>query len=284
MCTNQSRRRLTTILITMSVLSLTPCFADETAETRQAKQALGKWIMTYYQNPAPAEFVEKVKQMSALGFLNDPRPNARPDANVMFLGKVMEANAQQIPQWMDALAGLPEADFKVVKRAVWYSGTETGKAWLIDHGEAKLANGPRPVLLAKQRAIQMQPYHLDQLWEWFFATGSDVPVTRIASLFSLAHEPPNAKTLQLISPPPRSDDKRQNQIQLYNFLLLRPALWSTTSLAVQHDRVLTILKQLQQKENNPRMNAWVGQVIRIAAAKRDTPPAGKNATDDVPLP
>jgi len=231
-------------------------------------QELSKWVMTYYQNPAPDEFVQKVKEMSAAGLLNDSRPNARRDANVMFLGKIMATNAKRIPEWMDALSSLPDADIKVLKRAVWYSATAGGTAWLIENGEADLANGPRPMLLANRQAMQLQPYHLDQLWEWFFATGEDEPVARIISLFSLAHELPNEKTLNLLSPPTVSEDKSQNQIQLDNYRLLKPALWSTTSLAVHHDRVLEILNHSQEKHYHARVKAWVGQIIRIAEAER----------------
>lgn len=262
---SQTRQCSPAIIVALCMLPFAPCFAEDAPGNRQE---LSKWVMTYYQNPAPDEFVQKVKEMSAAGLLHDPRPNARPDAIVMFLGKIMATNAKQIPEWMDALSSLPDTDIEVLKRAVWYSGTAKSMAWLIENGEADLANGPRPMLLANRQAMQLQPYHLDQLWEWFFATGEEEPVARIISLFSLAHELPNEKSLDLLSPPPKSDDKTQNQIQLYNYRLLNPALGSTTSLAVHHDRVLAILKQSKEEHYHPRIKAWVGQIIRIAEAER----------------
>ena len=265
MTNSQFRQCSAATIISFCMLALAPCFAQDAAGD---PQQLGKWVMTYYQHPTPDQFVQKVKELSAAGLLYNPKPNARPDANVMFLGKIMASNAKQIPQWMDALASLPDTDRKVLKRAVWYSGTETGKAWLIENEEAELANGPRPMLLANQKAMQLQPYQLDQLWEWFFATGEEEPIARIISLFSLAHELPNESTLQLLSPPTKSDDKIRNQIQLYNYALLKTALWSTTSLAINHDRVLEILKQSEKENQHPRIKAWVRQIVRIAEAER----------------
>ncbi len=265
MTVSRSRPSLPAVIAAVCLLPLAPCFAQNAPPNRQE---IGKWVMTYYQNPTPDKVIQKVKEMSAAGLLHNPGPNARPDANVMFLGKIMAANAEQIPAWMEALSTLPDADYRVVKRAVWYSGTEQGTAWLVMNGEAELANGPRPLLLSNQQALQLQPHHLDQLWEWFFATGEEEPVGRIVALFSLAHDMPNENTLDLLAPPQELDDKVRNQIQLYNFQLLRPALWSSTSLAIQQDRVLEILRQLQEKHNHPRIKAWLGQVVRIAEAER----------------
>ena len=249
----------------LCVLVPSTCFADDVADSRLK---LGKWVMTYYLDPVPEHFVEKVKELSAAGLLHDSRPNARPDANVMFLGKIMAANASQISDWMSALASLPDTDVTALRRAVWYSGTAEGTAWLRKNGEADLANGPRPLLLSDRRVLKLQPHHLDQLWEWFFATGEEKPVARIVSLFSLAHELPREDSLKLISQPKKSDNKTQYQTQLYNYRILKPALWSTTSLAIQQDRVLEILKRSQEKHRDSRAKAWIAQVIKIAETER----------------
>ena len=265
MKTNATRSCSWGIATILCVLATMPCRADDaTAQRRE----LGKWIMTYYVKPTPELLVEKVKAMAAAGILHDERPNARPDANVMFLGKVMEANAEQIPGWMAALESLPKNEFTVLKRAAWYSGTAEGSAWLKENGEAELVNGPRPVLFSDQKALVLQPHHLDQLWEWFFATGDETPVLRIISLLSLAHEPPRENSLTLLAPPKKSDDKGQHQIQVYNYRLLKPALWSLTSLAIQDDRVLEIVKRTEEKHAQARTEAWLGQIRKIAETER----------------
>nr|NIO08536.1 hypothetical protein [Deltaproteobacteria bacterium] len=68
---------------------------------------------------------------------------------------------------------LPENDLTTLKRAVWYSGTDEGAAWLRANGAADLADGPPPALLADRPVLKMEPRHIDQLWEWYFATGEE---------------------------------------------------------------------------------------------------------------
>ena len=259
-----------------------PVFADSPDERRE----LSQWMMNYYQKPTPEKFVQKVKQMSAAGVLHDSKPTARPDANVMFLGKVMAANSGQIPTWMAELSSLPEVEYKTLKRAVWYAGTAEGLAWLRQNGEAELANGPRPLLLSGGRALSLQPYHLDQLWEWFFATGDEEPVIRMVSLFNLAHSLPADNSLELLSPPKKSNDRASDRIRAYNYRLARPALWSTTSLAIEQQRVLDILMRSREQQKNPMTRAWLGQVVKIAVTQRSkttgsgNPSVGKKPSPD----
>jgi hypothetical protein len=260
------------------------------ADDLAAKKAeLCQWIMSYYQKPDPERFVERVRDMSRAGMLYDPSPEAAPDHGLMFLGKVMAGNSNRITQWLDALSSLPPDDLRALKRAAWYSGATQAKDWLEKHGEAELANSPPPVLLAKQRAMHLEPYHLDQLWEWFFATGDREPIDRIVSLFSLAHEPPRTDSYELLTPPtkptsvsppkdtssataPRQglklDDEARYRLRMSNYRILQPALWSTTSLAIQQDRVLEILKQIEKTHYHAGIKAWVGQIIRIAEHER----------------
>lgn len=158
---------------------------------------LRTWVGTYYQNPAPDDVVEKVREMSTLGVLRATGKRGRPDANIMFLGKIMQANPSRISEWMDQLASLPAGEQESLRKAVWYSDSEAGRAWLVEHEAGELANGPRPMLFGDQvgflltsgdTAAQLEPHHLDQLWEWFFATGEAEPVIRITRVFGLAYK------------------------------------------------------------------------------------------------
>jgi len=223
------------------------------------------------------------------GMLHDSTPDARPDASVMFLGKIMAANPDRIREWLNALASSPADDKVALTRAAWYSGTAQGNSWLEDHGEVALAKGPRPKLLANPQIMNLQPGDLDQLWEWFFATGDEQPIARIVSLFSLAHEPPRKDSFDLLPPPVkpvagsspkptgqrpkdgevfRADDESLYQVRLSNYRILKPALWSCTSLAIQQDRVLEILKGMERTHPHAGIKAWLGQIIKIAEAER----------------
>jgi hypothetical protein len=282
MRTTQSNQRLLLISAILFTIAVLPTAADE-LKTKRAE--LGQWIMTYYLHPEPEQFVERVRSMSKVGMLHDPSPTARPDANVMFLGKIMAANPTKISEWLDALSSLPVEEKVVVNRAAWYSGTAEANAWLQEHGEVALAKSPRPTLLAERQVMNMQPYHLDELWEWFFATGEAKPVGRIVSLFSLAHEPPRKDTSDLLAPPKKPiagsaskadrqrpkngqiskmSDESLYRLRIKNYRLLKPAMWSCTSLAIQQNRVLEILKNMESDHYHTGIKAWLGQIIKIA--------------------
>lgn len=239
---------------------------------------IAKWVSTYYCNPAPDQVVDKVRQMSELGVLRATGKRGRPDANVMFLGKVMQANPGKIADWMEQLASLPASEQETLRKAVWYSDCEAGRAWLVEHGAGDVATGPRPILFGGQegflltsgdRAVEFQPHHLDQLWEWFFATGEAEPVVRITEVFGLAYAMPTSGSRDLLPPPPETDDKVQASLMASNYRLVRQALWSTTSLAIRHDRVLSILVEQQQTAGTDRVKAWIDWVIEIARADRE---------------
>lgn len=232
----------------------------------------------YYQNPTPDALVEKVKEMSVVGVLEPRGPRGRPDANLMFIGMVMKANALRIGEWMDQLASLPASEQQVLKRAVWYSQSEQGRTWLVEHGAGELANGPPPILFGDQvgflvtrgnEAVQLQPYHLDQLWERFFATGEAESVIRLTNVFGLAHDMPDRETLNLLSPPQETSDKVQSALMASNYRLVSVALWSATSLAIHDDRVRSILVEQREQAANKRVRAWIQRVVEAAEAQRN---------------
>ena len=234
-------------------------------------KSLSKWMMTYYQDPKPEQFVEAVRVLSKINKLNDTSPNAKTDVSLMFLGKIIENNPKQVPDWMDALSDLPKQDYSAIKRALWFAGTDPALDWLRDNGDSKLADGPRPLLLSNGPAMPAKPHHVDQLWEWYFATGDPEPVYRIAVLFSLAHAMPPVDNSKLLSPPVKGSDEGLYQVQLYNYGLLNPALWSCASLATQDDKVLATLVAAKEKQKSDRSKAWIERVIEIAIARRQTP-------------
>ncbi len=54
-----------------------------------------------------------------------------------------------------------------------------------------------------------------------------------------------------------------------NYQLTRLALWSTTSLAIRHDRVLSILVERRETADTDRVKAWIAWVIDTARADRE---------------
>ena len=233
-------------------------------------QHLGEQMMTYYQHPAPDKFVDMVK---SLVLLEKMRGN-RPDQNVMFLGKIMAQNPAKIAGWMDELAFLEDLmpnDAAVLQRAAWYSGTIEAKAWLKAHGHADLAAKEPPPLLGST-PMTLEPYHLDMLWEWFFATGEDAPVRRIIALFRLAPSAPLPNSLELPQQPAATADRGASEISLANFRIVHAAVWSTASNAATHQRVWDLLQKTSADPAlDPMQQAWVRQALRIAKDWRNTP-------------
>jgi hypothetical protein len=196
----------------------------------------------------------------------------------MFIGKIMNANAPRIGEWMDRLSSLPESERELLKKAVWYSDSDEGRAWLREHGAGQMADGPRPIIFGDQvgfmvtsgdSAVQLEPHHLDQLWEWFFATGEAEPVIRLCKVFGLAHAMPDGGTLDLLPPPPETSDKIQSSLMASNHRLVRAALWSATSLAARDDRILAILAAQRDEAHDERVQAWIHRVVEVAESQHD---------------
>lgn len=231
--------------------------ADPPAKPTVAQ--LAQWVMTYYQHPAPDEFVVRVRQMVELKTLRGNRP----EANEIFLAKLIEANPAKVAGWLDELKDLKPEDAAVVFRAASISQTPEAKQWLEKNGQAELAKKPAPPLIAGG-PMAFEPYHLDQLWEWFFATGDDKPVRRVIGFFHLVPSDPS-KPGEMPSPPADKNDR----IAAANFRVGRPAVLSATSLAIQQDRVFEILKACEAEGKlPPRGQAWLKQAIEIATAER----------------
>lgn len=229
------------------------------------RQQLGQWVMNYYKSPSPELVVERVRQLAELNILTAPGGN-RPEAHQMFLGRVMAANPAKIATWMEAWKGLPEADQQVLRQGVWMSQTPEGTAWLKEHGHAELAERPPHPLLSGAPYV-LEPYHLDMLWEWFFATGDEAPVLQIIGKYALVSEPPGDEKLP-VRPDPNADRATQLRQTIGG-----AAVWSSSSLAMSHDRLLAILKERQSDPKLPPQSAqWLRRVIEIAEEGRTVKP------------
>lgn len=223
------------------------------------REELGRWVMTYHEHPTPDEFVVRVRQMVEFRTLR----TSRPEANEVFLAKIMEANAGRVAGWLDDLRDLAPEDAAVVHRAAWASRTRAGLDWLERNGQGDLAAAPPPPLLADE-PMAFEPHHLDQLWEWFFATGDERPVRRIIGFFALAPGDPQLPG-DLPAPPADPADVAASA----GFRLARPAVWSAAALAAQQDRVLEILRAVAAENTlPPRGQAWLEQAVAIATERR----------------
>lgn len=227
------------------------------AAAKPTVKDLSQWVMTYYQHPDPDQFVTRVRQMVEFKVLRGNRP----EANEVFLGKVMAANPKRIAGWLDELADLDKEDAIVIYRAAWISEINEANEWLKMHGPAELVDKPPPPLLTDAPLV-FEPYHLDQLWEWFFATGDEKPVKRIIGFFQILPTDPEPGKLPALPEKPARFDAT-------NFRVAYPAFMSTLSLAVQQDRVFEILRgSAHDSAARPRCRAWITQCIQLAEKRR----------------
>jgi hypothetical protein len=227
-------------------------------------QDLSSWLMTYYQAPDPETLPARVRRMSELKML-EKRPH--PQAFEMFFGQILRKHPDQIDSWMQQLADLPEAEAKILHQAIWISQTEQGKQWLSKHGQQELATKEGHPLTTNSPYV-MEPYHNDMLWEWFFATGDALPVQKLVGNFGMLPADPGEDRLP---PRPKAGLDRPTYLRM---AIGGSAVWSSSSLASSHNRLLEILKETQKDQRlSPRCAAWLKRVIEIAEEARAKAPA-----------
>jgi hypothetical protein len=247
--------------VAVALVAIVPT-ADAAAQPSGVAKAdpgeLGIWVMNYYRKPDPDAVQEKVRQMSEVKMLKSNRP----EANEMFLSRVMAANPKRIAGWMKAWKDLPEADRAVLRNAVALSQTDQGKAWLKENGHADLADKPAHPFFTNA-AMVLEPYHVDQLWEWFFATGDASPGRRAVGFFNMLNADPGKDDLPAL---PAADVDRPTALRQ---TIGRVAVWSSSSLATSHDRLLEVLKETERDPQlPPRAGAWLRRSIEIAERER----------------
>lgn len=208
------------------------------------------WMTFYYTHPQPDRFVSEVRGMSKSAVLS--KPSAEPPI-VAFLSRVMAKNPERIPAWMAALADLPDKDKETLHKAIWYSDTDAGKAYLKKHGLAKYLEKPASDILKMEID---SPSVLDMLWGYFFATGDDAPIRRIVSALNYGKY---AGALERYKTSKKTaDDKKQ----AYYDVICRAAIWSLAANCRQHPRVKGICEKLSEgKDLNPTETRWLTFVL-----------------------
>lgn len=219
---------------------------------------LSRWISNYYRSPDPETIPARVRRMSHLGMFT----NRRPEAFHFFLGLIMRSHPDKIAAWMEACQDLPEVDRVVLHHAIWVSQTDQGREWLASQGLKGLAEREGHPLMTGD-AVALEPHHVDMLWEWFFATGDKAPVRRIVGFFNMLSADPGEADLP---PKPVPGGDRPTFLRQS---IGGVAVWSASSLASRHDKLLEILKETQKDPMLPaRGGAWLKRVIDIAERDR----------------
>jgi hypothetical protein len=223
-------------------------------------QELSVWIMTYYQHPDPDKIPERVRQLSRRGMLKGNRP----EFFTMFMGRLFHASPDRIAGWMEGWKDLPNDELEVLRNGVANSQTEAGKKWLRENGRVDLADKPASPLIAGGPMV-LEPYHLDLMWEWFFATGAKEPVLLIVDKFPLNPMDPGDDDL-----PPLPERNGVDRPTYLRAVIGRTAVWSASSLATTHDKLLEHLRTFRTDPRlPPRGQLWLNRVIEIAEKGRE---------------
>lgn len=218
------------------------------------------WLESYYLDPKPDQLIEQIKDWSQQGLLG--KPGSR-EVMIGFLSQVLRQNRERIARWDEELVGLSPEDRHVWLTGLWYSRTSEGDAILKEVIEGKISEEEGPPKILEMPLDQ--PATLDMLWGFFFATGSESPIRRLALAFrfeELAERPPGAQIPEGYAP-------------LYEQL---PEMisWSLSSMVKTHPRVGEICEQLysnpKAEEVSNTERRWLRQRV-LPAYKPDKYPA-----------
>ena len=191
--------------------------------------AVLRWINGYRQKPDPANVPAAIRALSTFGALNDPE---KAGVYVGFLAGALLANPAQADAMVAKILPLPEEDEWVVVRAIAWSGHPdwrrmlarvkprlmARRAMIDKYLTAQLPTLDQlvierdPTFRQKMRGyfnvtsyfkkkgakvvkLEPSPDVLDTLWGYWFATRSDVPLSRIIALMVLSKEKDTADKL-----------------------------------------------------------------------------------------
>jgi hypothetical protein len=187
-------------------------------------QDTDKWLKYYYMKPQPNLTVPAILAFSQGGVL---KRDGALEPFIGFFSVIFRQNAASIPGWMVQLESLPEPEKRMLRFALWYSGTEQGKAYLRQAWQSAAADARQEIdkwLADPAQDISAMkittPGILDMLWASFSATGELKYVTRIIEVLPWINEV-NEK------------DRKIGEL----------ARWSLISNAIQHQRVMAICEQ-----------------------------------------
>ncbi|MCB1076713.1 MAG: hypothetical protein KDM63_03195 [Verrucomicrobiae bacterium] len=193
------------------------------------------WLENYYLHPSPDQFVKRVREFSEDGTLANE--GARP-ALIGFLSQVIRQNREKIAEWHGALRGLPPEEMQIVHTAMLHARISEADDILkegIGEEEFKKAEEETPKILEMKLA---QPHAIDILWGYFYATGSEAAIRRIVSCFIYEDAPENPEFAKV-----------PEGYKPFYAELPEAAAWTLVSNATRHPKVMSILLDLDKKED-----------------------------------
>ena len=183
--------------------------------------AIAKWVASYRAHPQPGRLPAAVRALSALGAFKEPEGAG---VYVGFIAGVLGSNPDKAEELIGRMLSIAPVDQWAIVRAIAYSGHPDWQRWLRKYADrmpmrkamiekyldgrlqtldevALEKKGPTlwdrlrdqlPGGGDRKRVIELtfdkSPELLDTLWGFYFATGSEQPVTRMIALLPWAAE------------------------------------------------------------------------------------------------
>ena len=162
-------------------------FAISPAVLTVAQDDEEDWLENYYKNPTPEQFVNQMKDWADDGTLDIE--GARP-ALIAFISQLIRQNRDELSGWYESLRGLSPDHRQILHTAMLFSRTKEAdeimrEAFGRQYDEQKVET--KKILempLDKKDTLQM-------LWGFFYATGSEAVIRRIAVCFRFEEAPDN---------------------------------------------------------------------------------------------
>jgi hypothetical protein len=186
-----------------------------------SSDAILKWISAYHAQPDPGDLPDAVKALSRFGAFKDPEAAG---VYVGFVAGVIASNPSRADELIGKMVAIAPEDHWVIVRGIVYSGLPQWKMLLTRFAERmptrkrmiqKYLNGELPTFdqlpsdvkvgwfdsmrgylswdhyfgkKPRQVVLEANPELLDALWGYYFATGSELALTRIVAMLPWSKE------------------------------------------------------------------------------------------------
>jgi len=201
-----------------------------------------RWINGYRHNPEPQRVPDAVKAMSAFGLTKDSDQSG---IYIGFVAGVIGSNPASAEDLVSKMFPLPPEDQVVIIKGIAYSGLPSWRPMLktfIERMPArkdlieKFLYGDKPVLTAL--SIKDDATVIDLNWGYYFATGWEAPIRRIASALAYSLDKDKVDTLTIGA----------------------MAKWTLAQNASRDNDLLMMLKKISS-DSDPKIKKPLGEVI-----------------------
>lgn len=223
-----------------------------------SSEMLLKWINTYRTSPKPKILPQAIQAMARLGLLKEID---QAGVYVGFVAGVLGSNSNIAETLIAETFPLPPEDQVIVVKAIAFSGLSNWKALLISFNERMPA---RKVLIEKylygdgktlfELPLDQGSFVLDAHWGYYFASGSEVAVSRILSALEWADDRDNVERLTISA----------------------MAKWTLASNGMRDKELLDLLKAQMNIQKSEKVRVQLREVI-LAAETYETGKIRKDA-------